>query len=208
MRLVLVRHGDAHAGLHGVIAGRLGCRGLTDLGREQATLLRDRLAADPTTTEAVLLASSLPRAVETARIISPTFGTDEVPEDCDLCEVHTGVADGMEWTEHSTRFGSFDMAAEPDRVFAPGGDSWNTFHARVHGAMHRLADEYRDRTLFAVCHAGVIAASVVTLLGVPLDSIGAGLRPTNTGLTEWEYDPDRGRWTLRFYNDAHHLGTG
>jgi Histidine phosphatase superfamily (branch 1) len=44
MRLVLVRHGDAHAGFHGVIAGPRGCAGLTDRGREQAAARRDFLA--------------------------------------------------------------------------------------------------------------------------------------------------------------------
>ena len=29
MRLILVRHGDAHAGFHGVVGGQAGCTGLT-----------------------------------------------------------------------------------------------------------------------------------------------------------------------------------
>ena len=44
MRLILVRHGDAHAGFHGVIGGRTGCTGLTPHGRAQAEALRDHLA--------------------------------------------------------------------------------------------------------------------------------------------------------------------
>jgi hypothetical protein len=29
------------------------------------------------------------------------------------------------------RYGSFNMEAEPDRVFAPEGESWNSFNERV-----------------------------------------------------------------------------
>ena len=205
MRLILVRHGDAHAGLTGTIAGRTGCRGLTDLGREQAALLRDRFAAGAGFTADVLVASELPRAIETAQIIAPGLGFDVVEQDCDLCEVHTGEADGMTWNEYERRFGKIDMVAEPDRVFAGGGDSWTSFHERVHRTLERLADEHDGRTVVAVCHAGFIAATVSLVLGVDTRHVGARLLPTNTGLTEWRHDGDPARWTLSYYNDATHL---
>lgn len=205
MRLILVRHGDAHAGLHGVIAGPRGCRGLTDLGRRQAALLRERFEAAPIEAD-VLMTSELPRAIETAQIIAPGLGMDRIPRDCDLCEVHTGEADGMEWVEYRNRYGSVDMAAEPDRVFAPGGDSWNSFNERVHRTMHRLATDHPDGTVVAVCHAGVIAASMTVLLAIPPAASPARLRPTNTGLTVWGHDTGTGRWTLEGYNDTSHLG--
>jgi probable phosphoglycerate mutase len=207
MRLIFVRHGDAHAGFHGVIAGRLGCEGLTDLGRTQAEQLRDHLAASGHLRADVLLASELPRAIETARIIAPALGFEDVGQDCDLCEVHTGEADGLPWSEYAGTYGSLDMAAEPDRIFAPGGDSWSSFHERVRRTMYRLANEHVDRTVVAVCHAGVIMASMREILGMPHPGTGARLVPTNTGLTEWEHDASSDVWTLRTYNDASHLVT-
>jgi broad specificity phosphatase PhoE len=204
VELILVRHGDAHAGLHGIIAGRRGCRGLTDLGRQQAERLRDHLATRRFLTADVLLASELRRAVETAQIIAPSLGKD-VGQDCDLCEVHTGDADGLDWSEYTAGFGSFDMAAEPDRVFAPGGDSWNSFRQRVRDVLERLARDHPEETVVAVCHAGVIAASLEVLLGIPHPGPAARILPTNTGLTEWSHDPATGAWTLRCYNDTSHL---
>src|SRR4051794_7360329 len=124
---------------------------------------------------------------------------------CDLCEVHTGEADGLAWAEYGTRYGSFDMEAEPDRVFAPEGESWNSFHQRVRGMLERVVGEYEDQTVVAVCHAGVIMASVRLLLGVPDRGTGAQLRPSNTGLTEWEHDAALDRWTLHSFNEATHL---
>lgn len=205
MRLILVRHGEAHAGFVGPIAGPRGCAGLTDLGRRQARALRDHLAETKRVRADVLLASVLPRAIETAETIAPGLGLDVSGHDCDLCEVHTGEVDGMDWSEYNERFGSFDMEVEPDRRFAVGGDSWNSFHERVRGALDRLARDHVDETVVAVCHAGVIMASMRLLLGIADPATSAHLRPTNTGLTEWEFEPGLDGWILRSYNETDHL---
>lgn len=205
MRLILVRHGDAHAGFHGVIGGPTGCTGLTGRGRRQAAALRDWLAASGRVRADVVLSSVIPRAIETAEIIAPGLGIETFGRECDLCEVHTGEADGLAWAEWGVRYGSFDMETEPDRVFAPEGESWNSFHERVQQVLERLAQEYEGRTVVAVCHAGVIIASVRMLLGSSQSGTGARLAPTNTGLTEWEWEPEPGRWTLHSFNEASHL---
>jgi broad specificity phosphatase PhoE len=205
MRLILVRHGDAHAGFHGVIGGVQGCAGLTDLGRRQAGALRDHLAESRRVQPDVLIASVLPRAIETAQIIAPALGLEIAGHEADLCEVHPGEADGLTWAEYELHHGKFDMEAEPDRVFAPAGESWNSFHDRVRVTLERFIDDHADQTVVAVCHAGVIMASMRILLGVPHPGTGAQLRPTNTGLTEWSYDSSRRRWTLHTFNDASHL---
>lgn len=205
MRLILVRHGDAYAGFQGVIGGPRGCSGLTDLGREQAAALRDYLAESGRVRADVLLSSVIPRAIETAEIIAPGLGIETFGRVCDLCEVHTGEADGLEWAEWGVRYGSFDMEAEPDRVFAPEGESWNTFHERVRHVLERLAHEYEGRTVVAVCHGGVIIGSVRMLLGTGEAESRARVQPTNTGLTEWEWDPEPGRWILHSFNETSHL---
>ena len=188
-----------------MIGGQTGCTGLTPYGRIQAEALRAHLADSGRVRADVLLASVLPRAIETASIIAPGLGLEIAGHDCDLCEVHTGEADGLTWTEYAARYGSFDMEVEPDRVFAPAGESWNSFHERVGRMLERVARDYESQTVVAVCHAGVIMASMRVLLGIPHPSTGARLRPTNTGLTEWEHDAALDRWTLHSFNDASHL---
>ena len=205
MRLILVRHGDAHAGFHGVIGGQMGCAGLTARGQAQAEALRHYLTESGRVRADVLLASVLRRAIETASIIAPGLGLEVSGQECDLCEVHPGEADGLSWTEYAARYGSFDMEAEPDRVFAPAGESWNSFHERVGRTLARVAREYEGQTVVAVCHAGVIMASMRLLLGVSHPGTGARLRPTNTGLTEWEHDLSADRWTLHSFNETSHL---
>jgi probable phosphoglycerate mutase len=205
MRLFLVRHGQAHAGFSGIIGGPLGCTGLTDVGRRQAEALRDHLATSGRLRADTLIVSTIPRAIETAIIIAPGLGLDIAGRHHDLCEVHTGEADGLEWEEYRVRYGNFDMEAEPGRVFAPQGESWNTFHERVASTFQRIAREHHGQTVVAVCHAGVIAASLRLLLGVPVGTGGARVQPTNTGLTEWEHDAERDRWTLHAFNETAHL---
>jgi probable phosphoglycerate mutase len=208
MRLLLVRHGDAYAGFHGVIAGPRGCAGLTERGRRQAAALRDHLATSGRVRADVLLASVIPRAIETAEIIAPGLGIVTFGRECDLCEVHTGVADGLEWAEWGVRYGSFDMEAEPDRIFAPEGESWNGFHERVQQVLDRLAKTYEGRTVVAVCHAGVIQASLRLLLGIDRPGTGTRVVPTNTGVTELAWEPRPGRWALHSFNETCHLLPG
>ena len=205
MRLILVRHGEAHAGFSGVIGGAKGCTGLTDLGRRQAEALCKHLSSTGAIKADVLLVSEIPRAIETAQIIAPGLGLEIHRHDCDLCEVHTGEADGLAWEEYTTKYGSFDMQAEPDRVFAPEGDSWNSFHERVCAFLERVAADHPDETVVAVCHAGVIMAALRGILGLPHDGGSARLQPTNTGLTELEHDPVLDRWTLHSFNETAHL---
>lgn len=205
MRLILVRHGDAYAGFDGVVSGPEGCQGLTDLGRGQATALASYLESTGRLRADVLLSSILPRAVETAEAIAPALGFDGFAQRRDLCEILTGDADGLTWDEYSVRYGSFNMEAEPERVFAPGGESWVSFHQRVRRVLDDLAAEFADQTVVAVCHAGVIVASIRVLLGVPHPGTGARLQPTNTGLTEWEHEETRRRWTLHSFNEQDHL---
>lgn len=205
MRLILVRHGDAHAGFHGVIGGEKGCTGLTDLGRRQAGALRDHLKASERLRPDVLVSSTLPRAIETAQIIATGLGVELTEQDRDLCEVDPGEADGIDWAEYRERYGFVDMEADHDRPFAPGGDSWNSFNERVARVLDRFRTQYSDQTVVAACHAGVIMASMRILLDIPHPGRGTVLRPSNTGLTEWEHDPERDRWSLHTFNDASHL---
>ncbi|MDQ1375149.1 MAG: hypothetical protein QOJ09_2487, partial [Actinomycetota bacterium] len=114
MRLVLVRHGEAQAYLDQVVAGEKGCTGLSDLGRRQASALRDRLArTGELAGTTALYASILPRAIETASIIAPALGGHDIVEDCDLCELHPGDADGLLWDDYRAIYAVERW--EPDR---------------------------------------------------------------------------------------------
>jgi probable phosphoglycerate mutase len=210
-RLVLVRHGEAVCNVNGVCGGVVGCQGLTDLGRAQVGRLAARLTATGELGGTdVLVASVLPRAIETAAILAPALaapgGTPPPVEvDCDVCELHPGAADGLTWEDYVARFGSRDWDADPHQPIAPGGESWVSFVTRVDGALDRLVDGGAGRTVVVACHAGVVEASMLAKL--PMVDGRSGLRlqlrTTHASLTTWEVDDDR--WRLLAYNDAGHL---
>jgi probable phosphoglycerate mutase len=212
-RLVLVRHGEAVCNVTGICGGRLGCRGLTDLGRVQVGALRDRLASTGELAGAdALYASVLPRAVETAELLRPVVGAgggSALPEltlECGLCELHPGEADGLSWREFTERFGTLDWDTDPGRPIAPGGESWTGFVNRVDATLSTLAERHTGQLVVAACHAGVIEASMLAKLPVAGGLAGARLqlRTRHASMTSWEIED--GRWRLLGFNDAaHHL---
>ncbi len=214
-RIVLVRHGEAVCNVSGICGGPVGCEGLTDRGRAQVTVLRDRLAETGELADCdVLYASVLPRAIETAALLAPALApADGTPpravEECGFCELHPGEADGLDWASFAERFGNPDWDTDPGRVIAPGGESWTGFVNRVAGALDRVAERHRGQLVVVACHAGVVEASLLAKLPIVDGLAGARLqlRTQHASLTTWEVDGDR--WKLIGYNDgAHHLGTG
>ena len=203
-RLVLIRHGEARAALERVVGGDRGCTGLSDRGRVQAEALRDRLARTKELSADVLLASTLPRAVETADIIAPSLGRLPVAQDCDLCELHPGEAEGLTFEEAQERWPGDPWG--PGMNIAPGGERWDEFETRVASAIGRYAEAHAGQTIVAVVHGGVIANSFTALVGSPV--LLGDVR--NTSLTEWSF---RGTpwtvaeptWHLERHNDAAHL---
>ncbi len=220
-RIVLVRHGEAVCNVSGVCGGPIGCGGLTDLGRAQVAVLRDRLAATGELAGAdALYASILPRAIETAVLLAPALVADSGPgvgraahpvpiQECALCELHPGEADGLDWSAYTARFGVPDWDTDPGRPIAPGGESWTGFVNRVCGALDVLAARHVGELVVVACHAGVIESSLLAKLPVAggLEGARMQLRTQHASLTTWEVDA--GGWRLLGYNDgAHHLGTG
>ncbi len=213
-RLVLIRHGEAVCNVTGVCGGVLGCRGLTPLGRHQVSALRDRLLATGELADAdALYASVLPRAIETARALSPALAgaggaSPTLVTEYDLCELHPGEADGLTWTEYTERFGTLDWDADPDQPIAPGGESWTGFVNRVDATLDTLAGRHAGQLVVVACHAGVVEASLLAKLPVAGGLTGARLqlRTQHASMTTWEVDG--GRWRLLAFNDAAHHRLG
>ncbi len=196
-----------------VVAGHEGCRGLSDRGRHQVEALRDRLAATGEVQADALLASVLPRAIETAEIISPALGGLVAKQDCDLCEIHPGEADGLPWEEFRARYIPPDTPRSPYKAWSPGGESWATFLARVGTALGEVALRHAGETVVVVCHGGVIEGSFAAFGNQPLRR-AFDVSIENTSITEWmwsEGTPVRSglaedaRWKLVRFNDAAHL---
>ena len=198
-RLVLVRHGEAHCNVAGIVGGPLGCTGLTDRGREQAVALADRLARTREFDDvAALYSSVLARAKETAALVAQSLPLSRVDEDCDLCELHPGRADAMDWDEMIATFGGPDWDRDPDEPFAPEGESWTGFYDRCVGAFLRLSEAHPGALVILFVHGGVIEQAMKLAMGAS-PAARLRLRTEHCSLTEIEIDA--GQVRLLRYND-------
>jgi probable phosphoglycerate mutase len=207
--LYLIRHGEAVANVEPVIGGIRGDRGLTARGRDQCRLLEERLFHQPMHVDR-LVSSTLPRALETAEYVARALGLPVLPDE-ELHELRPGDADGLtvqEWRDRHRVGEEQPGTRDPYRVFSPGGESWATFLARAGGALTRLVARYRDETVVAVCHAGIVEASFALAFGLGASAHRVDCAPSNTGLTHWRHrlgpagEPE---WALASFNDAAHL---
>jgi probable phosphoglycerate mutase len=198
--MVLIRHGEAYCNAKGMVGGPIGCGGLTELGEAQARSLRDRLRRSREFDDAVALYTSvLPRAIQTARIIGPGLPSHLVAvEDCELCELHPGEADGLTWQELVTKFGGPDWDNEPRQPFAPGGESWLGFYERCERAFERIVERHPGERVVLVVHGGVIEQAM-KIVERRDPTARLKLLTENCSMTEIEFDGERRR--LLRYND-------
>ena len=207
--LYLVRHGEAVANVEPVIGGMRGDAGLTPRGHDQARLLHERLLNQGMHADR-LVASTLPRALETAEYVARALNLPVLPDD-GLHELRPGEADGLTVEQWRARYRVGEQSPgtrDPYRVFSPGGESWATFLARAGGALSRLVARHRDQTVVAVCHAGVVEASFALAFGLGASGNRVDCAPLNTSLTHWRHRPSSAgepEWTLVSFNDADHL---
>lgn len=205
-RIVLIRHGESASNAGGWLSGQETCGGLTDRGIAQAEALRERLALDADLRPDVVLVSTMKRAVHTAEIVSePTPHTPE--QHADLMERTSGEAEGLTIEEYTEKYGQRPWI-DWHNPLSPGGESGPEFTERVVTALDRVAADHAGRTVWVVCHGGVIMVNtLVRWMGA---SGRADLRelpivsPQNTSIAEWYIEPD-GRWRMVRYNDHTHL---
>ena len=200
VEVILVRHGAAvEDGPVTLTAGHAD-HALSDLGREQAERVADRLAREAPTS---LFVSSLQRTAQTAAPLAGRLGVEPavVPE---LREVHLG-----EWeTDHgfARRVAQRDPAIrellKQERWdVAPGAEDPDAFAARVAGGMKAiLAQVPLGSTTAAFTHAGVIAEICRQTTG---SRAFAFLGAENTAITR--IVARGGRLRLRSFNDTEHL---
>lgn len=185
------------------IGGHRTCSGLSDLGRQQAERLRDRLAGGELAVDA-LIASHYARAQETAQIIAPALGGLDVIEDDGFGEHDPGPdCDGMGFDEYVERYGAGWWQGDPFAISFPGGETIAAFQFRIGQAVRRTIDAFPEKTVVVVCHGGVIDAVLRMALKSPPTG-GFEIFTLNTSITELHLVKDN-LWRLIRYNDVGHL---
>ncbi len=146
-RLILMRHGDvSYVGEDGAPVSPESVP-LTQRGREQAAAARDALAGVELD---LVVASDLPRTLETAAIVAPEHEVEPWPE---LAEWRGGRLDAIPPEELEAQFvGALQVRDEAQRFL--GGETLGEALDRVHPALERLLAREWD-TALAVLHGGV-----------------------------------------------------
>ena len=204
--MILIRHGQSASNAEGWLSGQESCGGLTDLGVAQAEALRTRLVLDESMRPDAVLVSTMQRAVHTAEIISEPLGM--VPQQhADLMERTSGEAEGLTIAQYTEKYGVAPWT-DWENPLAPGGESGAVFADRVIAATDRVVNEHRGKTIWVVCHGGVIMVTAVRrwpgatfdLRHLPVAS------PQNTSVSEWLVDADSNWRMSRFADDTHLVG--
>ena len=210
--LYIIRHGQAQAAVDGIVAGIKGDTGLSALGIEQATRLRNRLLVTQEIKADVLIASTIPRARQTAEIIAPALELPIILDD-EVQELRPGEADGLSGHEYRQKYAHRrdDMSAFVSA--SPGGESWPEFVLRASRALERIVTEHAGKTIVLVCHGGIVQSSFLYFFGAP-----TLVRPSvvtfemgNAAITHWargnfyRKDLSHLQWKLIAHNDDFHL---
>ena len=185
--ILLARHGESDWNRSEQWQG-LADRPLTELGREQAHALADRLRDVDLD---AIYSSDLLRARDTAEVVAGDHGL-EVTEVPALSEVDVGSWSGLTRTEAMSRF------PEGYARWIDGGEGWDDgetyeqLRDRVVTAIHEIAADHDGGRILVVAHGGTIRAIHAAALGVDVTTYRRthSVEP-NGGLSAVEVDGGR-----------------
>lgn len=170
--VILVRHGRTTANATGLLAGRAEGVDLDQVGRDQAALAGDRLAAVPV---AGVLTSPLERCQQTAQlIIDRQAGAPNMLVDQALIECDYGHWQGRTLSDLATEDLWPVVQSQPSAVVFPGGESMAGMQARSVAAIRRhdaaVEAEYGPGAVWvAVSHGDIIKSILADAFGMHLD---------------------------------------
>jgi 2,3-bisphosphoglycerate-dependent phosphoglycerate mutase len=199
--LVLVRHGESEPLVEGTsfpLVDGHGDPALAPEGEAQAERVAQSLAGEPI---AAIYVTTLRRTAQTAAPLARRLGLIPAVE-ADLREVHLGDWEG-ELFRQKVADGdpvARQMAAEQRWEVIPGAEPADVFGARVRRGVERIAAAHPDQRVVVVAHGGTIGEVLAQATGSrPWAFVGAD----NGSVSRLVVSPDR--WTLRSFNDTHHL---
>lgn len=170
--VILVRHGRTTANATGLLAGRTAGVLLDQIGRAQADVAGQRLAAVPLVG---VVSSPLERCRETAqRIIDRQPGSLLTPVDHDLSECDYGDWQGRTLTDLSEEKLWSVVQTQPSAVTFPNGEAMAAMQARAVAAIRRRdaafeAEHGPGAVWAAVSHGDIIKSILADALGMHLD---------------------------------------
>ncbi|RNF02949.1 phosphoglycerate mutase protein [Trypanosoma conorhini] len=148
------RHGQDEDNLEGLLNGRRD-RPLTQLGREQATALAQRIKEGGKSYNAIL-ASPLQRANETARIIGGVLSV-KVETDNELVERDFGVLTGKPIDQIRAYAGESVLQGDKVLYFlsVEGAETFEECYSRAASVLRRVDAAFTGKRVLLVCHGDI-----------------------------------------------------
>ncbi|MFQ5511717.1 MAG: histidine phosphatase family protein [Candidatus Krumholzibacteriia bacterium] len=197
-RILMIRHGESEWNRDGRIQGYLDCD-LSDLGREQAAYLKERLDLEKID---AAYSSTSTRAQETGRIALahrlPIESRDA------LREMKLGVWEGAnaaELKKQKPRETELWFRA-PSRVRIEGAEPLRVFRQRVTREIEGIRGQHEDAGVVIFTHGGVICTYLTSLLGLKLDDLWR-FKIRNASITKIIFPMGSPR--IEVLNDVSHL---
>ena len=199
LNLIFIRHGETPYNLEGRAIGDNPV-GLNARGRLQALRAAEAIAS---LGPVALYTSPLPRALETATIISQRLSVQVCPQD-NLKVVNIGLLDGLPQDEMWQQYTDFmrTWTNDASTVIMPGGESVLQVQKRAWDTIEEIKGLHPKDNMAVVSHSFTIAALVCQLLEIPLSNFQR-LRLDLASITLMETGQDS--TTLVRYNDQCHL---
>jgi broad specificity phosphatase PhoE len=198
-KLFLIRHGVTAWNQDRLYQGHSDIT-LSDLGKEQARLLGQRLVQEKID---AFYASDLNRALETARIIAEPH-QQKVHPVMELRELNLGLWEGLTFQEIDAKY--HELADlwynSPSRLIIPGGETFAKLKERAYNMILTLVARHPEDTLAITSHGGTIRTIICAILGLDLDKVWC-IQQDNTALNIINfYDT---KTIISLLNDTSHL---
>ncbi len=211
MKLYLIRHGKTAD--HENKIRQSPDSALGKIGHAQAKALANRLRNEKFD---VLLSSPWPRALTTSQYLSKSLNLpieieETLHEQHNNPVVHSisyGHKIAKEYLKDAQEFGRKDM----DWKFRGLGESRKEILDRAAIFKKLLMTNYANKSVLVVSHGGFLSALIPILIAdhLPMNALWklsyAFYTFENTSITHLEYNPTHDEWTLKYFNDASHLG--
>lgn len=200
-RVVLWRHGQTEYNATNRVQGGVDVA-LNETGRAQAREGAQELADYLVRPPALIVASDLSRAAETAGALAEIVGTDVVPDER-LRERRFGIWEGLTRAEMEERWAEkyalWRSGGTPEGV---GMESHRSVADRAAGAVRDHADGLdAGDVLVVVGHGAALMHAVVTLIGLDAEVMRPLRGLDNCHWSELGHLPDRDpEWQLRAHN--------
>lgn len=205
--IYFVRHGESDSNADRVMRGHAAI--LTENGREQARTVAERIARIGVE---VLISSTFPRAIETARIIGERIGC--VPEHNEIFgewrEPSHVMGKHADLPEVQSMYSAVHSSADPQYRHTDE-ETFAEMLARARAVLAAL-EQHPAKRICVVAHNGFLKILFGTM--VFRDSFNKDmfihmlryLKLGNTGITYARFtNPERG-WSIVTWNDQSHLG--